>query len=154
MTTESFMGCVISHSKGMYRMRQGGERPHVSQRARDLGAPSGLSANPSKKDPHQKQHQEPHQKRRTEPALSLSKGVSVPHRTILGWKRVPATRVAMASSSLWPLKTLTCGARESSGRFTVRPLRMRAALGSSAVTDGSCGSNLRGWTNRSSREAG
>src|SRR5271169_588554 len=49
MTTESFMGCVSSHSKGMYRMRQGGERPHVSQRARDMGHPARLSANPSKR---------------------------------------------------------------------------------------------------------
>jgi hypothetical protein len=36
-------------------------------------------------------------------------GVAAPQRTILGWKRVPATRVAMASSSLWPLNTLTLG---------------------------------------------
>ena len=57
-------------------------------------------------------------------------------KTILGWNRVPATRVAMASNSLWPAKTLTWRARESSGRLMGRPLRMRAAVGSSAVTEG------------------
>jgi hypothetical protein len=57
-------------------------------------------------------------------------------KTILGWKRVPATRVAMASRSFWLAKTLTWRARESSGRLTGRPLRMRAAEASSAVTEG------------------
>ena len=56
-------------------------------------------------------------------------GVAAPQRTILGWKRVPATREAMESSSLWLLNTLTWGARERSRRFTGRPLRMRAADG-------------------------
>ena len=63
--------------------------------------------------------------------------VSSEGKTILGWNNVPATRVAMAISSLCPAKTFTCRARESSGRLTGRPLRMRAAVGSSAVTDGS-----------------
>src|SRR5579871_1007531 len=57
--------------------------------------------------------------------------------TILGWNSVPATRVAMASNSLCPQKTLTWRARESSGKFTGRPLRMRAAPASSVVTAGS-----------------
>lgn len=64
--------------------------------------------------------------------------------TILGWKSVPAMRVAMAIRSLWPWKTFTWRARETSGRFTVRPLRMRAAVGSSAVTEGSWGRSWRG----------
>ena len=67
--------------------------------------------------------------------LYMSWGYSA-GKTILGWKRVPATRVAMASSSLCPAKTLTWRARESSGRLMGRPLRMRAAVGSSAVTEG------------------
>src|ERR1700728_316510 len=56
--------------------------------------------------------------------------------TILGWNNVPATRVAMAIRSRCPWKTLTWRARESSGRLTGRPLRMRAAVASSAVTEG------------------
>src|SRR5271156_362684 len=44
-------------------------------------------------------------------------------RTSLAWKRVPATRVAMAIRSLWPQNTLTWRAFENSGRLTVRPLR-------------------------------
>jgi len=70
--------------------------------------------------------------------------------TIFGWNNVPATRVAIAISSFWPAKTLTCRARESSGRLTVPPLRIRLEVGSSAVTEGICGSNLRGCTKRSS----
>jgi hypothetical protein len=66
-------------------------------------------------------------------------------KTILGWNKVPATRVAMAMRSLWPWKTLTWRARESSGRLTGRPVRMRAAVGSSAVTEGNCGRSWRGW---------
>src|SRR5215470_2465407 len=62
--------------------------------------------------------------------------VVVVDSTILGWNSVPATLVAMARSSLWLLKTLTCRARESSGRFTLRPVRMRVLVASSAVTEG------------------
>src|ERR1700680_1861235 len=75
----------------------------------------------------------------------MSTGYSVT-KTILGWKRVPAMRVAMAISSLCPEKTLTWRARESSGRLTERPLRMRAAVASSAVTEGNWGKSWRGGT--------
>src|SRR5579864_2281242 len=68
-----------------------------------------------------------------------------PHRTIFGWKRVPATRVAIAIRSRWPRKTFTWRARESSGRLTLRPLRISAAVDSSALTQGNCGRSLRGW---------
>src|SRR5580658_9173850 len=78
----------------------------------------------------------------------------VSQRTILGWNRVPATRVAMAIRSRWPAKTLTWRAREKSGRLMVRPLRIRAAVGSSAVTEGKLGSSLRGWTKSASRGSG
>ena len=39
----------------------------------------------------------------------------------------------------------TSGARDISGRLTERPWRMRAAVDSSAVTDGRCGRSWRGW---------
>ena len=68
--------------------------------------------------------------------------VSLPTNTILGWNSVPATRVATAISSLCPLNTFTCCALENSGRFTVRPLRMCAAISSLAVTDGKRGKKL------------
>jgi hypothetical protein len=67
-----------------------------------------------------------------------------PARTILAWNNVPATRVAMAISSLWPVKTFTVLAWESSGKFTGRPVRMRAAISSLAVMHGNCGRSLRG----------
>ena len=35
----------------------------------------------------------------------------------------------------------------------MRPLRMRATVGSSAVTEGRCGSSLRGWTKRASSDS-
>ena len=54
----------------------------------------------------------------------------------------------MAMRSRWPLKTFTWRARESSGRLTVRPLRMRATAASSAVTQGKLGRSLRGWTEK------
>ena len=81
--------------------------------------------------------------------MSALHGV-VLQRTILGWNRVPAMRVAMAIRSRWPVKTLTWRARETSGRLMVRPLRMRAAVGSSAVTQGNWGRSFRGWTKRAS----
>ena len=56
--------------------------------------------------------------------------------TILAWNSVPATRVAIAISSLCPVKTFTIRDWESSGRFTGRPVRMRAAISSFAVTEG------------------
>src|SRR6202171_5066006 len=73
-----------------------------------------------------------------------------PVNTIRGWKSVPAIRVAMAIRSLWPQKTFTWGARDISGRFTARPLRMRAALSSLAVMLGNCGTNFLGWTKKDS----
>jgi hypothetical protein len=45
-------------------------------------------------------------------------------RTIPGWKRVPATRVAMAINSRWLRKTFTFLALEKSGKFTGRPVQM------------------------------
>src|SRR5580700_2223140 len=72
-------------------------------------------------------------------------------KTILGWKRVPARRVAMARRLACPAKTFTWRARETSGRLAGRPLRMRAAVGSSAVTEGNCGRSWRGWMKSDSK---
>ena len=45
--------------------------------------------------------------------------------TTRGWKRVPATRLAMPTRSRWPSKTLTMAALENSGRLAWAPLRSR-----------------------------
>src|ERR1700722_15679009 len=128
MTTESFMDLVTVTVKG--------ESGRVKTLCSVLCAPEASQS----------------QRQRT--------GVSAPHefgdqritdsvadstaRTILGWKSVPATRVAIAIRSLCPQNTLTSRACESSGRFTGLPLRMRAVVASSAVTDGMCGRRRRG----------
>src|SRR5271154_2129034 len=80
------------------------------------------------------------------PYMSFSTRAEVIQRgkTILGWNRLPAMRVAMARRVVCPEKTLTWRARETSGRLMGRPLRMRAAVGSSAVTEGNCGKSWRG----------
>src|SRR2546423_14094125 len=75
-------------------------------------------------------------------------GVSAPYKTIFGWNRGPATRVAMAIRSRWPVKTLIWRARERSGRLMVRPLRMRAAVASSAGEGGRCGRELWGGVDK------
>ena len=54
----------------------------------------------------------------------------------MGCIRVPAMRLAMASSSVGLVKTLTSAAREKSGRLTCMPLRRRPA---SCVVDGDGG---------------
>ncbi len=54
-------------------------------------------------------------------------------------------RLAMAKRSRGPVKTLTMGAVENSGRLTCMPLRMWPAVWSSTVTEGISGSRVRGW---------
>src|ERR1700722_8035053 len=132
MTTESFMGFGYCHSK---RVR--GKRQDV-MRCLELCAP-GASQNQKQRTGGSAPHDLFSYDQRTAGSVADSAA-----RTMFGWNSVPATRVAIAIRSLWPQNTLTSRARESSGRFTDLPLRIRATVASSAVTAGMCGRSNRG----------